>query len=117
MMESHAVGGRAASDRGSDGLTDAFDVLTDEVRCAAIEYLATTEGTVSLDSVVDFVMATPAAPDGTREQTKIRFHHVHLPKMDAADLVDYDWDDRTIEPTEKLDLAMQLLSPEAEIRH
>lgn len=108
----------AESVEGSEAETDAgtrnavFDVLTDEARCYAIEYLAMETGSVSLDDLVGFVTAASASGQGTpqtRERTEIRFHHIHLPKMDAAGLLDYDPDDRTVTPTEKLDAALPLI--------
>lgn len=38
-----------------------------------------------------------AAGDRSRETVRIRLFHVHLPKLDAADLVEYDPDSGTVE--------------------
>lgn len=96
-----------------------FDVLADSVRCHAVGYLAEATGAVPLDDLVSFVIATLAAGEVTprrRKRTEIRFHHVHLPKMEAAGLLDYDRDERLVEPTEAVDVARDLREQVADSR-
>lgn len=54
----------------------------------------TDEETASLDGLAEHVAATQ--DEGALEQARIHLHHVHLPKLAAADLIDYDADTRTI---------------------
>lgn len=94
--------------------TAVFDMLTDEVRRAAIEYLAMETGTASVDELAGFVAAMSAAID-SRQRTEIQFHHVHLPKLDASGLIDYDQDTRTVTPTEALNAAHQFIDQETDM--
>lgn len=92
--------------------TAIFDALADEERRVAVEYLAMETGAVPVDELVGFVEATSVSEVGTldsRQRTEIRFHHIHLPKMDAAGLIDYDQDGRTVTPTETVDAALSLV--------
>lgn len=89
------------------------EVVADEERCEAIEYLVMQTGAVTLDDLAGFIATTPVSAEGpsqSQEQTMIQFHHIHLPKMDDAGLLDYDSDNHLIEPTEKLDLVVQRLN-------
>ncbi|MFB6163621.1 MAG: hypothetical protein ABEJ31_00515 [Haloarculaceae archaeon] len=96
--------------------SDAFDVLTDEHRCRAIEYLDRA-GPTAVDDLVGYVVSR-SDHEGTeldaRSRMRVRFHHVHLPKMVDAGLVEYDREDSAVEPTAKLTQAVALLDPVAD---
>lgn len=95
-----------------------FDVLADKQRRTAIEYLAVESGTVSVDDLVDSVIAMADSAEGTpgsRKQTESRFHHVHLPKLDTAGLINYDPDERLVTPTQTISLARQLVDQAADV--
>lgn len=96
---------------------DGFDVLTNEPRCVAIEYLAECSGPVDVDELVGYVSAVlGTGGEGSRghERATVRFHHVHFPKMTDAGLVEYDSDAGTVEPTEKINVALDLLELDGE---
>lgn len=96
-----------------------FDVLADQARRAAIECLAMEDGAMSLEDLVDAVVGILISGEVdpyTRERTTIRFHHIHLPKMDATGLLTYDHDDRIVEPTATLDIALQFLVQDTDNR-
>lgn len=99
--------------------TAVFDVLTDQERRAAVEYLAMATGAVPVDELVGFVEATSTAGRArldSRQRTEIRFHHVHLPKLDDAGLLDYDPGEQVVTPTETVDVARRLIDRAADMR-
>lgn len=107
---------------GPDGSTDtvtlttAYEVLADKTRCAVLTYLANVDHAVSLDALVDDVAAelTSGKVDSRfRDRVIIQLHHIHLPKMDAVDVIDYDQDGHLIEPTAKITVPLQLLDQDA----
>lgn len=64
--------------------------LADEHRRVTIRYLmGTPDGTASFDELRDHVTAHSSGDDGPRD-VAIRLHHVHLPLLVDADIVDYD---------------------------
>lgn len=118
-MAEFSTDSREISNRGTDPATqDAlFEVLADEERRTAIEYLATETGAVSVDDLADVVAAKSDADEGPsqrQEQTKTEFYHVHIPEMEAAGLLDYDEDEQLVEPTERVDIARRLIVQAAE---
>jgi hypothetical protein len=74
----------------------AFDLLADPRRWRALAALRSADGPMAL---VDLAAATAARVEGVdpaavsldrRERTAAQLHHVHLPKLDDADVVSYD---------------------------
>lgn len=78
------------SRRRTNPVDAAFRLLADETRRDALALLSTTpDGVASLSELADAVTArSPAAED--REQASIRLHHVVLPQLADAGVVDYD---------------------------
>lgn len=100
-------------------LITAYEVLADKTRCAVITYLATVNSSVSLDALVDDVavsLVSAGVDPQVRERIEIRLHHIHLPKMDNAGVIDYDPDEQLIEPTGEITLPLQLLTRAAASR-
>ncbi|WP_336000157.1 DUF7344 domain-containing protein [Halorientalis halophila] len=85
-----------------------LEILKNESRCIAVEYLATAEDTVSMSELVDHVVEKKdeqSESEDTHRRAKVRFHHVHLPKMEDADLLHFDTDHHTITPMERIQQA------------
>ena len=57
---------------------------------------------VDLDDVIDYVVKQfdegerDVSPNELRQELEIEFHHVHLPKLEVANVIDYDWRSRTV---------------------
>jgi hypothetical protein len=66
--------------------------LASKSRRAVLAYFdASATQTASLDEVAEYVAARQSASDTrTPEQVQVRLHHVGLPKLDDAGLIDYD---------------------------
>lgn len=80
--------------RSTDGpSTDiALSVLADEYRRLAVEALFGRDGPISVaDLAAAVAHGHPDEPSGGSEtEIETALHHAHLPKLDDADLVDYD---------------------------
>lgn len=72
-----------------------FGVLSDEQRCQALRYLCEADGSVTVEELVAQVSK---AVGGTERRLEVRFHHVHLPKMESVGLLDRDGAE--LEPTD-----------------
>ena len=74
----------------------ALRALADERRRLSIRYLVETpEGTASFDEIQDYVTAYGADDTDPRE-VAIELHHVHLPLLTEADIVEYDPRSKTV---------------------
>ena len=99
----NAVGEAIRSDPNVPSFTAVLDALADEQRRKTIQYLADQERGVAVDELVAAVVTdgrkTGPPADGTGQDT-MRFHHVHLPKLDATGLIEHDHDEELVRLTE-----------------
>lgn len=89
----------------TDSSSDAFDLLADERRRAALSVLADRGEPVDLSElareVVDLTedgLAGPS-PDAV-DRMRVALHHQHLPKIADAGLIAYDIDRKAVYPTD-----------------
>lgn len=77
-------------------------LLSAERRRLVIDVLATRDTPVELADVARTVAAREdedgADDEATIEPVEISLHHVHLPAMDAAGVIDYDAETNRVEP-------------------
>lgn len=76
--------------------------LSDERRRRMLHYVVCSEGPTGFDELVEHSISsatwpTPRASDSNH--VAIRLYHVDLPKLAAADLVEYDRERRVVEAT------------------
>lgn len=78
------------SKRGTNPVDTALRLLADDTRRYALALLsATPDGVASLSELVDCVATrSPAIED--REEASIRLHHLVLPRLADAGVIDYD---------------------------
>ncbi|WP_436343703.1 DUF7344 domain-containing protein [Natronorubrum sp. FCH18a] len=99
----------AQSSTGSaDETGRALDLLADRRRRAVLEYLDDNDAPVSLSDLADHVTleeegqargAIAGCGDallGTRRRVRISLRHHHVPKLEAADVVDFDLEANTV---------------------
>lgn len=94
----------------------ALDLYRDRNRRVVLAVLANeqrpltlTDLTRAVDEYTHRGTASEAPSDASR-RIRISLHHIHLPKLAEAGLVDYDPEEGVVEPTEKLDRAQPQLS-------
>lgn len=94
-------GDRTVSAGPDDVSLDAvFDVLGNARRRHVLYALADAEAPVGVADVVDRLCEFEGTEtDDQRGRVAMSLYHVHLPKLAAADLVDFDPDRETVEPT------------------
>lgn len=78
----------------------AFEVLADGYRRAVLSYLAAHESKVELGELADHVRSVDSLDANGNTATTL--HHLHLPKLDEVGVVEYDIDQHTVTPTEKI---------------
>ena len=105
---------RADGDRGLPGSPgsespspdEVFSVLADRRRRVIVASLLAGDNSVPVDSLVaDVMVTTDVSPDEaseTRSQIAMKLQHVHLPKLETADLVEWDRDHEVVAPTDHL---------------
>jgi hypothetical protein len=88
------------SELSADGL---FDVFANERRRLSLTELAARGSDLHVETLARRVaaresdVAPDAVPQAAMEEVHVSLHHVHLPKLDDADLVEYDRDARRVE--------------------
>lgn len=92
--EQHSIAGLTESER--------HDLLASARRRTLLAVLADADGTVGVEELARTVADREPADAGTRgdgaTDVQVALHHVHLPKLDQADLVEYDWDAMQVRP-------------------
>lgn len=75
-----------------------FDIVADDRRAHVVRVLADApEKTLALDRLVERVARRADGGDLLeRDRIAVRLHHVDLPKLSDAGVVEYDADDRTV---------------------
>lgn len=73
-------------------------VLANENRRYVLDYFEdSTDQTATLSDLADYLVARHPEPENwSRERARIRLHHVDVPKLEAAGLLDYDARSRTV---------------------
>lgn len=97
---------------------DAFHILQDGCRRAVLRLLLAerTDAPVPLSTLAAFVAAVKheGVTEGTvgeiQERVRITLHHTHLPMLAEHDVVEYDPEARTVEPTPLLAALAPFLS-------
>jgi DNA-binding transcriptional ArsR family regulator len=90
--------GRWGKDRSQKHLAD----LTDKTRRRIVRILSEQTGTVTEQELAKqlqntFANSKPAVTASERmEKLRIRLHHVHLPKLEESELIEWDKDDQTV---------------------
>ncbi|WP_226481054.1 DUF7344 domain-containing protein [Natrinema amylolyticum] len=91
-------------------LDTTFDLLRNRHRRDVVEILAEREASIPLRDLAAAVGAVKpepesgsVSPDRTHEIAAL-LHHVHLPKLDDADVIDYDTETSTVAPVRTGDL-------------
>lgn len=83
--------------------TERHDVLSSERRRIALEVIETRRSPLELDELAALVATEEHDLDDPTEkaveQTGVSLHHVHLPKLARAGVVQYDADAKRITPT------------------
>lgn len=88
--------------------SDQFAILADQRRRHALEILRGAELPLPLDALARAIVARDrgvpddAVDDESVEQCTTTLYHKHLPKMDAADVIDVDWEQLTITNAERV---------------
>lgn len=82
-----------------------FQALSDQNRRLALSCLEGEDGTVSVESLATDVVAErddvrPAeVSDDERRSAVVQLYHVHLPKLDEAGLVSFDYEENAVSRT------------------
>ncbi len=91
-----------------DGASSAFDLLADRRRRAVLRYLEMADSPVPVDDLADHVALEEQPGEsgpvadlgdallGTRRRIRISLRHVHVPKLEAADAVEFDLETNTV---------------------
>ncbi|WP_054864064.1 DUF7344 domain-containing protein [Natronolimnobius baerhuensis] len=94
-----------------------FEALADHRRRELCAYLASKSDTVEITAILShFEQRQSTTPDGghPRARFKIELHHVHLPLLDDADIVEYTPQSKQISPDRHFDVAEALLETTTE---
>lgn len=95
-----------------------FDVLSNERRRRTIRYLLAEPGTITLGDLAEHIASLEngkpeeALTSTERKRVYICLYQSHLPKLDDADIVDFDGDRKTIETGDAVDQVTRFLPEE-----
>lgn len=90
----------------------AFELLSDSCRRIALRCLLDHDGPMAVEELVSAVVAAGDETDGAaarHRQVKIALHHVHLPKLGDAGVVEYHRATGVVAPTATTDGLAPLL--------
>lgn len=92
----------------------AFDLLKDPHRRHALSYLLETDGPAELATLAEHVAAGSGSSDRVPTEdvaaTRTSLRHSHLPRMEDADVIDYDPDEATVALTRRAEAFESALS-------
>lgn len=80
---------------GGERVDELLRVLADRERRAILSQCR--EGPTEIFTLEELATQLSTAPSTDEQAVRIRLHHVHLPKLDQTDVLDYDSASRTIE--------------------
>lgn len=89
-----------------------LELLADARRRAIIRHVEA----VGRDTSLDRLFSDTQTGRPNREELLLEAHHHHLPKLDAADVVEYDPDRRRVSPGPELEAATSVLGAISEQR-
>ena len=101
---------------GTPELDTVLDVCEHEHRRIVLAALADQQQSLSIDDLTNAIVKhnhhTPPteAADETVTQIQTSLHHVHLPKLSEAGLIQYDSERQVVEPTARIDREKSHLS-------
>lgn len=93
-----------------------LDLCRDQRRRVVLVTFAEERRTLTMRDLTNAVLANDRhvsiteASDEDREEMRCSLHHLHLPKLEAAGLIEYDPEREMAEPTERFDRAEPTLS-------
>ncbi len=94
-------GGRGGEESLARG--EIFELLSNERRRGVIHYLERADGSVSLDELVDAVVAWEYGSGSSRASVYSALVQTHLPRLEQAEVLEYDPGRNAVHPTERLD--------------
>lgn len=78
----------------------ALQILANQQRRRLLHHLVDADGPVPMDKLYATVFTNTSSseePTEFRDRFKIQLHHVHLPKLQEADLIEYDRASSTVQ--------------------
>ena len=84
--------------------------LANDRRRAVLRDLRRTNGPTSVTEMAERLSETGPYSDISRTRIAIELYHVHLPKLDVADLIEYDADRQRIEEGPELESGLAVLN-------
>lgn len=100
---------RAGTTDDESSVDELFDVLTEARRRSVLSILEGRRTSMDVEELAHAVAVRENGVDSDRvaettvHEVHVTLHHVHLPKLDEATLVNYDRDDRTVAPIDTTD--------------
>lgn len=95
-----------------------FDILSNERRRHVLRYLHTESPSTTLGDLAEYIAAIEndkpesALSSTERKRVYISLYQSHLPKMDTADVIDFDVDRKTVELADNASYLAQFLPEE-----
>jgi hypothetical protein len=96
--------------------TEVYEALADDRRRLVLDYVTDAAGQVRIEDLVEHLPESDGSGDPEEGQTReeIQLHHVHLPALAEARLVEWDRSGGTVRPTSLgLQLPVGILRPQA----
>ncbi|MFD1562331.1 hypothetical protein ACFR99_01930 [Haloarchaeobius amylolyticus] len=103
----------AFGESASDGVDTAMELLAHRHRRSVLQYLEDGDGSATLTELAVEIAAREAATDPNaisdhgdvsardRRSARISLHHTHIPKLAAADVIDYESETETVTLAER----------------
>jgi len=94
-----------------------LDLCQDQSRRIVLAMLAEEQRSLTVNDLAKTILKDTqqapitAMPDDMMSDISLSLHHVHLPKLDSAGLINYDSERQVVEPTERFDQVQPTMAP------
>lgn len=102
--------GHGVSDNAQVDPNTIFDLLSHQWRRIGLDHLRQTDRSVSVSTLAKRISETELGqrqshvPPEYRERVLVSLQHIHLPKMAAADVIEWNTAKKRVAPTERAEL-------------
>lgn len=83
--------------------------LANDRRRVLLRYLKRMGGAIAVTEAAEHILEADRCATKSRKDIVLELYHIHLPKLDEVDLIEYDSDQQLVESGSELQSALEIL--------